>query len=278
MSWTSSRARPSHPSAPPIRRMARRTSSKERWFVQRTVTPLAISSRAMSFWRSEKPSTRSGSRARILSTRNVVKPPTFAFSRATSGRRAVPGTPTTRSPAPTRWAISAVSAVRQTMRRGKSIEVLPYTRSALVELSPGDRPLESEVLLARHRRPGGLEDLAGAGRAVRQHVDDHRGQRLGRGDVGQRLVDDLVVGAVPGAAGATDIRMEHGHHLREIAHVRGARAVSDLLVMLLADQRDGVLFKVVGHGGVALRSEEHTSELQSLAYLVCRLLLEKKKK
>src|SRR2546425_9634114 len=32
-------------------------------------------------------------------------------------------------------------------------------------------------------------------------------------------------------------------------------------------------------GGCAelLRSEEHTSELQSLAYLVCRLLLEKKK-
>src|SRR2546425_10237875 len=30
--------------------------------------------------------------------------------------------------------------------------------------------------------------------------------------------------------------------------------------------------------GSASRSEEHTSELQSLAYLVCRLLLEKKKK
>src|SRR6266404_2861570 len=30
--------------------------------------------------------------------------------------------------------------------------------------------------------------------------------------------------------------------------------------------------------GVMDRSEEHTSELQSLAYLVCRLLLEKKKK
>src|SRR5205823_8910792 len=29
--------------------------------------------------------------------------------------------------------------------------------------------------------------------------------------------------------------------------------------------------------GRAQRSEEHTSELQSLAYLVCRLLLEKKK-
>src|SRR5205823_11135722 len=31
-------------------------------------------------------------------------------------------------------------------------------------------------------------------------------------------------------------------------------------------------------GPLSLRSEEHTSELQSLAYLVCRLLLEKKKK
>src|SRR2546425_10887723 len=30
--------------------------------------------------------------------------------------------------------------------------------------------------------------------------------------------------------------------------------------------------------GYRTRSEEHTSELQSLAYLVCRLLLEKKKK
>src|SRR3989441_2308720 len=31
-------------------------------------------------------------------------------------------------------------------------------------------------------------------------------------------------------------------------------------------------------GSRTARSEEHTSELQSLAYLVCRLLLEKKKK
>src|SRR5436189_1732902 len=32
------------------------------------------------------------------------------------------------------------------------------------------------------------------------------------------------------------------------------------------------------HGTLAGRSEEHTSELQSPMYLVCRLLLEKKKK
>src|SRR2546425_4377122 len=34
---------------------------------------------------------------------------------------------------------------------------------------------------------------------------------------------------------------------------------------------------VGGAGTILARSEEHTSELQSLAYLVCRLLLEKKK-
>src|SRR5205823_13471422 len=36
--------------------------------------------------------------------------------------------------------------------------------------------------------------------------------------------------------------------------------------------------RVVVQRDLDVRSEEHTSELQSLAYLVCRLLLEKKKK
>src|SRR6478609_4793752 len=35
--------------------------------------------------------------------------------------------------------------------------------------------------------------------------------------------------------------------------------------------------RAAGAGRACSRSEEHTSELQSLAYLVCRLLLEKKK-
>src|SRR5205823_9931738 len=39
-----------------------------------------------------------------------------------------------------------------------------------------------------------------------------------------------------------------------------------------------VVVPVQGRGWRGFRSEEHTSELQSLAYLVCRLLLEKKKK
>src|SRR5690554_7507367 len=38
------------------------------------------------------------------------------------------------------------------------------------------------------------------------------------------------------------------------------------------------IFKKVAKHSIFLRSEEHTSELQSRPHLVCRLLLEKKKK
>src|SRR3712207_7839851 len=38
----------------------------------------------------------------------------------------------------------------------------------------------------------------------------------------------------------------------------------------------GVVHRPAAQGPAAVRSEEHTSELQSRQYLVCRLLLEKK--
>src|SRR5258707_4817692 len=44
---------------------------------------------------------------------------------------------------------------------------------------------------------------------------------------------------------------------------------------LLRDQRGDVS---VNYAAIVVRSEEHTSELQSRQYLVCRLLLEKKKR
>src|SRR3712207_8497397 len=47
----------------------------------------------------------------------------------------------------------------------------------------------------------------------------------------------------------------------------------------LLDHRDGAAAGVLVEGALEEdRSEEHTSELQSRQYLVCRLLLEKKKK
>src|SRR5437867_3904534 len=250
MSWISARAGVSHPSAPPIMRIVLSTSSNERWFVHSTATPLPIRSRMTSFWRSEKPSTRSGSSARILSSLNVVKPPTLAFSRASSGRRAVPGTPTTRSPAPSTCTISAVSVVRQTTRCGKSTAVLPYTRSGLVHLAPSDATLEREVLLARHRRLR-ADDLARAGGAVGEHVDGHRRQRLGRGEVRERLVHDLKVRTMAAPARAADIWMEDRHHLGEIAHVGGTRAMADLPVVLVAQQPRHRRLEAGGHRGVA---------------------------
>src|SRR5437870_7388198 len=51
------------------------------------------------------------------------------------------------------------------------------------------------------------------------------------------------------------------------------------LVLDLDDLPHGQTFDDgVGHSRCDLRSEEHTSELQSRGHLVCRLLLEKKKK
>src|SRR2546425_9606891 len=80
-----------------------------------------------------------------------------------------------------------------------------------------------------------------------------------------------------------------GHHHRDVAQVVRAKCRPDHRVVL-QQERDQPFVAGVGivlagedwHGPPALaehdRSEEHTSELQSLAYLVCRLLLEKKKK
>src|SRR2546422_3793083 len=49
------------------------------------------------------------------------------------------------------------------------------------------------------------------------------------------------------------------------------------LAASIVQQHDGSVIKTIGDS-VMLRSEEHTSELQSRLHLVCRLLLEKKKK
>src|SRR5258705_7029146 len=44
------------------------------------------------------------------------------------------------------------------------------------------------------------------------------------------------------------------------------------------DMKNLKLFDIILQSNMSMRSEEHTSELQSLRHLVCRLLLEKKKK
>src|SRR5205823_14537758 len=76
--------------------------------------------------------------------------------------------------------------------------------------------------------------------------------------------------------GADDIGMAvtgrtYGNTGVEIQEAVAVNILDDRAFAALCDERVGTRI------GRRDRSEEHTSELQSLAYLVCRLLLEKKK-
>src|SRR5205823_8815123 len=73
---------------------------------------------------------------------------------------------------------------------------------------------------------------------------------VGRGVVGERDIEELVL---------LTVRIEErSHDLRHVLRIPGERHLLALCLGLEPLER----------------SEEHTSELQSLAYLVCRLLLE----
>src|SRR3989449_11682255 len=108
---------------------------------------------------------------------------------------------------------------------------------------------------------------------------------------GQRAKDadrTAVLTRVEEASGASDllqgavtIRLDQLEHVdRQLLHER--HLVSKELAGLdrEARPRPGAALVVQGTVGVMVneRSEEHTSELQSRLHLVCRLLLEKKKK
>src|SRR2546425_3977036 len=66
-----------------------------------------------------------------------------------------------------------------------------------------------------------------------------------------------------------------------IARLHEQRSLPECLRKRREAHRDEEILAVLHHAfGIKIlpqRSEEHTSELQSLAYIVCRLLLEKKK-
>src|SRR2546425_6480511 len=73
--------------------------------------------------------------------------------------------------------------------------------------------------------------------------------------------------------GLVDFCMQTDDLLGDTAAFRQAGVEIDDPSPLSRVRPDGYQLKWV----LSIRSEEHTSELQSLAYLVCRLLLEKKK-
>src|SRR2546425_3270039 len=63
-----------------------------------------------------------------------------------------------------------------------------------------------------------------------------------------------------------------------LARQRSSKPVEQSKCHVVAQFSTGAtILRSLNDWRMPLRSEEHTSELQSLAYLVCRLLLEKKK-
>src|SRR2546427_1229 len=69
-----------------------------------------------------------------------------------------------------------------------------------------------------------------------------------------------------------------GHHVQLQRLAKAQQAVQHQLALGMAAGHDEAAVDLDGIHVVASRSEEHTSELQSQSNLVCRLLLEKKKK
>src|SRR2546426_8205829 len=74
-------------------------------------------------------------------------------------------------------------------------------------------------------------------------------------------------------SGAVEEEQDRHAFAGEVVVVR-----AEVEVLLRPDVVDGRHAELGMRGGNAIRSEEHTSELQSPCNLVCRLLLEKKKK
>src|SRR3989441_3396462 len=99
------------------------------------------------------------------------------------------------------------------------------------------------------------------------------------GRVAQRVEHHRLashVGLLPGTREEESPLPGVGARIQRLA-VRVERAAVTRSVEVEAPGGDARIH--VNESGVLVaRSEEHTSELQSLAYLVCRLLLEKKKK
>src|SRR3989442_6607987 len=74
--------------------------------------------------------------------------------------------------------------------------------------------------------------------------------------------------------------LRDGHHVVVLNRGRRPERLPMGVGTLLCDRKDHAALRatLAGERVDALRSEEHTSELQSRPHLVCRLLLEKKKK
>src|SRR3712207_7126211 len=102
--------------------------------------------------------------------------------------------------------------------------------------------------------------------AVVAHYDNTAGEIL---QILFQYLQSLYIQIIGRLIEHQEIRIAHEHGTQiELAFLTSAELIDKVVLLLWAEH------KVLEE----LRSEEHTSELQSRQYLVCRLLLEKKTK
>src|SRR2546422_11060365 len=138
---------------------------------------------------------------------------------------------------------------------------------------PEQRSSSTDAPLADRMRPRSLDELVGQ--------DDVLGHgRPLRLAVEQDTLSSLILWGPPGSGKTSLARLIAAHTQ---AHFEPFSAVTSGLpelrrVVKVAEQRRIVKGQRTILFVDEIRSEEHTSELQSRLHLVCRLLLEKKKK
>src|SRR2546425_6575552 len=184
---------------------------------------------------------------------------------------------------------STFPSPRRCRARSSTPSALPWKAgtSRSDRTASGARRVRAAPAAAPWRPPPPLESLGEpqAQRAVAELFRPHaRGRRGTRAVRNRARYGDLVVGAPPArqrgahvplglVGGPLEDLLGADSSVQAHAPTAALQGVDEARL----DHREAVRREVAVRG-VRARSEEHTSELQSLAYLVCRLLLEKKKK
>src|SRR6266516_701518 len=174
------------------------------------------------------------------------------------------------------------------------------TREGVVLVDSGHNPTDSRAILAAVRKltplpvlflidtephpdhttghfvfsaPAAVVAAEGAGDSMRsrERGDPERIQKLAAASPEMRAALEGYRFVTPHVEYHQKMALKVGERTFDLIHLKGVHSESDTAVWL---PKERVLFSAAG----MVRSEEHTSELQSPYDLVCRLLLEKKKK
>src|SRR5215510_8559335 len=158
--------------------------------------------------------------------------------------------------------------------------------------------------IGRDRAEEGGEQLANRARLHIAGNEDEPGSRIGVGPgrQGRRWVEDVLDAVNDDRLVRRLGELHHAFQAQELRPVQGAQQVEEhvehrcrhgrlghdregadvivvtVAIVMMLMLRTGLAIRLGREPARHVRSEEHTSELQSRGHLVCRLLLEKKKK